>query len=145
MDTEHRPLAAASYNECWILVENPSRTPNEDVALLTNAFASRYHWSKLDNPQSMIIADWMVSRAAAATGYGQLSVDFAQRAVDAATEQFPDWLVASCAEGLARAYRALGESATEQEWTQRAQKLVAAIADVEDRELIASQLAQLTS
>jgi hypothetical protein len=53
----------------------------------------------------------------------------------------PDWLVASAAEGVARAYAALGVEQERDEWFNSAESLVAAIVDDEDRELIASQLA----
>ncbi len=143
MDTEHKAHAAASYNSCWKLIDDSPRTADNDAALLTNAFASRYHWSQIGVTQNMIIADWMVSRAAAVTGYGDMAVTFATRANDATTSESPDWLVASCAEGLARAYQAAGNSGAQREWTQTAEKLVAAIADDEDRKIIADQLSDL--
>ena len=140
---EHRPLAVATYNACWVLLEKTQRTADEDAELLTNAFASRYHWSQLALGQNMIIADWMVSRAAAATGNGELAVSFAQRANDATDENSPDWLVASSAEGMARAYGAVGNSAMRNEWVRCAQSLVAAIGEDVDRKIIADQLADL--
>jgi hypothetical protein len=141
---DHRALAAASFNACWELLETNDRSADDDVALLTNAFTSRYHWNQIGIAQNCIIADWMVSRAAAATGYGTLSVNFALRAVEASKDpSSADWMVASCAEGLARAYDAVGEIELRNEWCQHAERLVAAISDDEDRSIIAEQLADL--
>jgi hypothetical protein len=55
----------------------------------------------------------------------------------------PDWLVASAAEGLARAYAALGNDQERDEWLRSSANLVEAVADDESRELIASQLASV--
>jgi hypothetical protein len=55
----------------------------------------------------------------------------------------PDWLVASTAEGLARAYAALGSEQDRDVWLNNAESLVEVIADEESRELIASQLASV--
>ncbi len=141
---DHRTLAAALYNSCWELLEQGSRTADDDARLLGNAFASRYHWNQFGVAQNDVIADWMVSRAAAVTGYGSLAVDFALRAVAGASDPASaDWLVASAAEGLARAYDAVGDTALRNEWCQRAERLVAAISDDEDRAIIADQLADL--
>jgi hypothetical protein len=140
----HREVAVATYQRCWELLELPVRSNHDDVDLLTNAFASRFHWSHAGGPQEWIIGDWMVSRAAAATGQGQLAVWFAVRA-DAATDgtDVPDWLRASTAEGVARAYGAFGDEERRDLWIHKAQALVDAIADAEDRELIAGQLASV--
>jgi len=140
----HREVAAATYQRCWELLEQPVRSKHDDVDLLTNAFASRFHWGRVGGLQEWIIGDWMVSRAAAATGQGQLAVWFAVRA-DAATDEadVADWLRASTAEGVARAYGASGDAARRDLWIRKAQALVDVIADAEDRELIASQLASV--
>jgi hypothetical protein len=81
----------------------------------------------------------MVSRAVAGVGESALSVTFARRAFDGAGEfDPPDWLAASTAEGLARAYAAQGS-----EWYDRAQRPIAAIADDESREVVSSPLASV--
>lgn len=141
-DVDHRKIAVETYNHCWDLLDRDDRSPDEDFELLTSAFASRYHWSLAGGPEQWAVSDWMVSRAAADIGEGSLSLAFALRANDAMQEfDAPDWLVASAAEGLARAYAALGSEQDRDEWCNNAESLVEAIADEEDRELIASQLA----
>ena len=141
-ETEHRALAIESYNRCWDLLERDYRSQDEDFELLTAAFVSRHHWSFAGGPEQWVNGDWMVARATAAIGEGSLSLAFALRA-NSAVQEFdaPDWLVASAAEGVARAYAALGVEQERDEWFNSAESLVAAIVDDEDRELIASQLA----
>jgi hypothetical protein len=140
----HRSVAVATYQQCWELLDRPVRSNDDGVELLTTAFASRFHWGHAGGPQEWIIGDWMISRAAAAVGQGQLAVWFATRA-DGATHvtPVPDWLQASTAEGVARAYAASGDESRRNLWIEKSQTLIDAIADAEDRELIASQLASI--
>jgi hypothetical protein len=143
-DIDHRTVAAECYNHSWDLLDRTDRSQDEDFELLTSAFTSRYHWSFVGGPEQWAVSDWMVSRAAAVIGEGSLSLAFAQRANDAVQEfDAPDWLVASTAEGLARAYAALGSEQDRDVWLNNAESLVEVIADEESRELIASQLASV--
>jgi hypothetical protein len=143
-ESEHRGVAAATYNRCWELLEMPHRSHEDDVELLSTAFASRYHWKFAGAEEQWVMADWMVSRAAAAVDETSLAISFAQLANDAVTTfEAPDWLLASCAEGLARAYAAAGQVKQRDEWYAVAERFVALIEDEESRELIAGQLASV--
>ncbi len=140
---DDRELATQLFNRCWELLES-SRDADGDVELLTVAFSSRYHWLKVGETEQWIVSDWMVARAAAAVGEAELSLRFARRAHSASQEnEVPDWLVASTAEGVARAYAALGDAEEFTHWSALAARLVDVIADPEDKSLIASQLANI--
>lgn len=139
---EHRQLGIETYNRCWELLEDSER----NLELLRTAFTSRYHWSFVTEGPQAIMGDWMISRAAAASGEGHLALRYARLAYDAAVaREVEDWLLASCAEGMARAYASLGESHQRDEWFITSERLVALIEDDESRELIASQLATVPS
>ena len=141
---DHRALASRFYNAGWELLEAPSRDDDDNALLLTNAFASRAHWLEAGGTQQWIISEWMVSRAAAATGWSDLALFFGMRAFRGAQEpSVADWVVASAAEGVARAYAAAGDDVQRDEWIERAQLLVEAIVNPQDRALIASQVASL--
>jgi len=140
-ESAYRALASSLYNGCWELLEKPDRTGDEDVELLTIAFTSRYFWLMVGGPEQWVISDWMVSRVAASLEDGALSVAFAQRANEGALAAGnPDWLVASTAEGLARAYAANRQTSERDEWYATAQRLVDALVDAEERALITDQL-----
>lgn len=141
---QHRSEAARLYNSCWEYLEREDRSSDDDAMLLINAFASRHHWQVVGQLEQWICGDWMISRAAAAAGYGDLAVTFARRAEgESRAPGVADWLVASCAEGLARAYGAAGDVGLRDEWLVRAQGLVKSIGDDEDRSIIAEQLASV--
>jgi len=140
--TTHKKLAGQLFNRCWDLLETEPRDGAQDRELLTAALASRFHWQTIGTDENLAVSDWMASRAFAAVGDGRAAVDFASAAL-ARVEQagLGDWVIASMYEGLARAHAAAGDRAARDVAYAKAERAVAAIKDVEDRDLIASQLA----
>jgi hypothetical protein len=138
----HRTEANQAYNRAWGLLEVEHRSVDQDADLLTSAFTSRYHWQAVGGSQQWIVADWMVSRAAVAVGMGQLALLFAERAYGAALQDGTDWLEASAAEGVARAYAAAGDLSQRDAWCAIAVGLVTAIGNRENRAVVAGQLAE---
>ena len=137
-----RRAAIEAYQRAWALLDTPARSADQDAELLTTAFASRHHWQSVGGAQQWIVSDWMISRAAGAVGVSHLALLFAERAYAAALEDgTPDWLHASAAEGVARAYAAAGDLDQRDAWCAIALGLVTAIANKEDRAVVAAQLA----
>jgi len=140
---DDRELATQLFNRCWDLLAQ-TRDTEDDVELMTAAFSSRFHWLVAGAVEQWIVSDWMVARAAAAIGEGDLSLRFARRAHSAAQEsQVPDWLIASSAEGVARSYAALGDVEEFNNWSALATRLIDVIVDPEDKALVTSQLADI--
>ena len=143
-DTTHRELGVELFERCWELLDQDTRSHDDNQELLVAAFASRYHWSFAGGNEQFIIGDWMISRVAAVVGEWELALSYAQRAYDQSQRvDVPDCLSASVCEGLARAYAASGNLASCEEWVTMAERLVALIVNDEDRELIANQLASI--
>jgi hypothetical protein len=142
---DDRELAVQLFNRCWELLRS-TRDADGDVELLTAAFASRYHWLSAGELEQWIVSDWMVARALSALGEGELALRFAKRAhVAAQDNEVPDWLVASTAEGVARAYASNGNVEEFNNYAALAARLIEVIADSEDQSLIATQLAEIES
>jgi hypothetical protein len=140
-----RELATQLYNRCWELLES-TRDAEGDVELVTVAFAARYHWLNAGELEQWIVSDWMVARVASALGDGELALQFATRALGAAQDNdVPDWLVASTAEGVARAYATTGNVEEFNNYAALATRLIDVIADPEDKSLIANQFAEIGS
>jgi hypothetical protein len=141
-DDPMRKRAAALYNQTWDLLDDAERDAAGDRRLLLSACASRALWEGIGDAQTLAVGDWMVSRVLAQLGLGDLSVSFAQSAVDQSTEHdLPVWMQASALEGLARAYAAAGAVDERDRFVALAGDLVSQIPDAEDRDLIAEQLA----
>jgi hypothetical protein len=143
---DDKALASQLFDRCWELLEQDQRSGDDNVELLTSALTSRFHWLSAGGPEQWIISDWMVARAAGATGSPDTALRFALRAYEAArASESPDWLVASSAEGVARAYAIAGNVEEFTNWAALAGRLVEVIVDTENKALIESQLADIST
>lgn len=140
--TTAKDVAVAAYNACWDLLER-ERSDAEDASLMSSAFESRYFWSGAGGPQEHAVADWMVSRAAAATGNPRLALTFAWASLEHDGEGFPAWLQASLLEGLARALTSGGADAEAQTVIDRARDILREEPDLESVAVIEGQIAEL--
>jgi hypothetical protein len=141
---DDKTLASQLFNRCWELLEQDERSEDDKVELLTAALTSRFHWLQAGGPEEWIVSDWMVARAAGAAGSSDTAVRFALRAYESArATESPDWLVASSAEGVARAYVVAGNAEEFANWAALAGRLAEVIVDPENKSLIESQLAEI--
>jgi hypothetical protein len=142
----HMAIAVTTFNQAQDLLYL-RRSPVEDRALLTAAFTSRHHWHEIGGPEEKAIADWLVSRAAAATGHVEMALQFAAAALehgDADDEtEYPAWLQASLLEGLARAHTAAGNLAQRDDYITQARALLVLETDAADAALIEAQISEL--
>lgn len=137
----HKRFAADCYNRAWDLMDLAERTAEQDAELLAAAFAQRFHWYQAGDDANKAIADWQVARAASFTGDAEVAVRFAERAVARAEHvSQPDFLRASCYEGLARAHAAAGDAAARDRWVERARDALGSITQDDDRTEIARQI-----
>lgn len=140
--TTAKDVAVAAYNSCWDLLEQ-DRTDADDVALMAAAFESRYFWAGAGGPQEHAVADWMVSRAAAATGNPRLALTFAWASLEHDGEGFPAWLQASLLEGLARALVSGGADTEAQTVMDRARDILREEPDADSADVIEGQIREL--
>jgi hypothetical protein len=149
MDQETaRQEAKSTYNRCFDLLDLTERTVEQDAEMLATAWTSRHRWLIAGGTREWMIADWMVSRVAAALastspGFAQLSLEMATHALEMATPETVDWMRASLAEGMARAAIAVGDAELTQHWMTQAELLVAQIEHEDERAIIESQLNEL--
>jgi hypothetical protein len=141
-DTEwHKRFAVDCYNGAWELMDLPARAHAQDLDLVALACAQRFHWYAVGSEDNKAIADWQVARALSFIGEGPLAIRFAERAVEIAeTLSEPDFLRASCYEGLARAHAVAGNQSERDTWLARAREALTSIAEDDDREEIARQI-----
>ena len=138
----HQFFAIQTFNGAWELIEQADRSPDDDAEMLRRAFASRWHWSFVGGAEQLATGDWQIAHVASLLGFGQLAQVYAQRAFDACErEGWGDWMRASMLEGMARAAAAAGDAAGHAKYYALATDAVAAIAEDEERAVIASQLA----
>jgi hypothetical protein len=140
----HRASAVASFNGAWELIDLPDRTPEQNRRMLTLAFAARWHWGEIGTAENIAVSDWQVGHAAALAGEVSLAKTFSAAAYEVArSDDLPDWLRASSAEGMARACAVDGDRAGYDRYAEEARTLIAGLEDEEDRALITGQLASI--
>ena len=143
MDTAaHMSIAVSTFNISQELL-NTTRNGEDDRTLLTAAFTSRHHWQQIGGAEELAIADWLVSRAAAATGHAAMALQFAQAAIDGDADDFPAWLRASLFEGMARAHHAAGDPAMRDHFIAQARAVLVHESGAADAALIEAQIAEL--
>lgn len=147
MELDHRQLGVDLYNATWKLLEQESRTPADDDAMLNAAHASAYHWSRVAGagPENAARSQWQIARVNAVLGRGAAAVYHAERCLEHCTQNgIGDWDLASAYEALARAHRVAGNDAEYRRNLELGREALAQIADEEDREHIAEDLDELS-
>ena len=143
-DATRRRLAADLFNHTWTLLEIPDRSPAQVDELIHTAHASRYHWGQVGTAPNLARGEWLCSRVYAVLGRGEPALWHARRCVAIDEENgIGDWDIASAYEAMARALAVSGDLPGAWEWAARARVACAAIAEDEDREQIAGDIATL--
>ena len=141
---EHRELGRELFNRTWELMELESRTPEDDNELVYTAHASRYHWSRIGSPEHAARGEWQCSRVYAVLGRGEPAIHHATRCLEICQSSgIGDWDLAFAYEALSRAHRVAGEAAAAERYKALAAEAGEAIADPEDRKILANDLATL--
>lgn len=142
----HRRLAVDLFNRSWRLLETENRTPEQDDELVHVVHASRCHWGEVGTAANLARGENQCARAYAALGRAEPALHHANRAVElvrAGGEGLEDWDLASALEVLARAHLAAGDREEAAHYAGLARKELESVADPDDREVIASQIAEL--
>ena len=138
----HQYFAIQAFNGAWELIEKAERTTDDDAEMLERAFTSRWHWGHVGGEEQLATGEWQIAHVASLLGMGALAQVYARRAfARCEREGWGDWQRASMLEGMARAAAAAGDATEHAKYFALAEGAVAAIAEDEEREVIASQLA----
>lgn len=143
----HRQLAVFLFNHSWDLMLADGRTSAQDDELIHTVHASAYHWRAYGGTAANLArGENQCARVYAALGRGEAALHHARRCLDlveAGGEGLQDWDLASALEVLARANLAAGARAEALKLAERTREVLSAVADAEDRKVIANQLAEL--
>jgi len=74
----HKFFTAECYNKTWGFMDNPKRTPEEDLSMLQAAMASLWRWSQREDstPTNFSIGYRQVSRVFARLGGTSVQLGF---------------------------------------------------------------------
>jgi uncharacterized protein YndB with AHSA1/START domain len=109
----HRAQAMSANNTAWELLDGRDLIADEGDDLLARAYAAQYHWQRATGSTAVNLtrASWLISRAHAVLGHGELALHHAQRCAHhlaAAGEAAADFDHAYAHEATARALACLG-------------------------------------
>jgi hypothetical protein len=136
-----RALAAQLFNGTWELLQQESRTAEEDDRMVHMAHASRFHWDNAGDDQHRAIGEWQVARVYAVLGRAEPALFHARRCLEYANRpDIADWVLASAHEGLARAQAVAGDVESARDSRATALALLGQIADAEDRKVVADDI-----
>ena len=138
----HRAQGIEANNSTWELLDGRSHSPAEADDLLARAYASTYHWARAAGrqPANAARGSWLVSRAHAVLGHGELALHHAdQCAATCASAGLDDFDLAYAHEARARALACLGR--LDEARVERKAARAVDIADAEDRAIFESDLA----
>ena len=141
---EHRALGADLFNKTWALMEQESRTPDEDDELVHCAHASAYHWLQVGTLANRVRSEWQCSRVYSVLGRAVPALDHAQRCLELAESdpaELEEFDLPFAYEAMARAHAVAGNEAEAHEWLARARAAGEEIEDEDDRALLEADLA----
>jgi hypothetical protein len=143
---DHRRLAVDLFNRSWRLLELEGRSSAQDDELIHVAHAARFHWGEVGPVARLARGENQCSRVYSALGRAEPALHHANRALELVQEGgegFEDWDLASALEVLARAHLTAGNRAEAQHHGSLARSELDKIADPDDRDIIAGQIAEL--
>lgn len=140
-----RTLAPRAFNRTWELLDASELTREQEEEMLAATFTQRHLWYQVGDARNHAIADWQISRVAAVLGYADLARRFGERSLEVGIENGLDAFVIGFAhEAIARAAADVDDVETFNEHLGLARAALAEIEDEEDRDLLASDLAEMS-
>jgi hypothetical protein len=140
----HRYFAVQCFNDTWTLIEKPTRSADEDEAMILCSQASLWHWMQRPDctDQHRSIGHWQLARVYALAGQGENAMRHARRSL-AFAEGIPPFFVGYAHESLARAAAVLKDDAAFGAHLKEAWNCAAAVTDAEDRAVLEKDLGEL--
>jgi hypothetical protein len=141
----HRHFAMEANNRAWSLAELPQRDAAAEREMLDVAHASAWHWAAIGNELHRMRYTMLLAQVHALVGDGERAIVYATPMRDffVARDDTPDWELAFAHAIYANAARVAGQrDAYIAAYAQAAQALDA-IADTQDREIVARTFRQV--
>jgi len=136
-----RRLAAQANNRAWRLSESPSRSPQEDEEMLQAAHASMYFWKLAGNAGNRAHAAQLVAHVHALLKLPNPAKHYLAQSEPFFLEQDCEPWEKACAFAVkASVAAAAGQAEVHASSYREAERLIAALPDPEDREILNATL-----
>ncbi len=140
----HRYFSADCFNKTWDYIDNPHRSPDEELVMLQTAMTSLWHWTQREDatPQNLSVGNWQVSRVFALLGQADNARRYAEVSLKYAEAGEP-FYIAFAYEALARAEMVSGNKEKMQEYLEKAFALAEKVEDEEDKQVLMGDLGNI--
>ncbi|MBA3716899.1 MAG: hypothetical protein H0W87_01555 [Actinobacteria bacterium] len=143
---DRRKLAVDLFNHVWTLLGTEKRTPEQDDEMIHAAHASRHHWAEVGTGANLARGEWQISRVYVTLGRAEPALYHAGRCLaycKASPDDIADWDLPYAYEALSRAHTVAGNHEEAEQLAARARELAEQVADAEDSDHLAGDLATL--
>jgi hypothetical protein len=141
---QHRKIAGDLFNYTWSLLDQKSRSMEENDELLHAAHASRFHWGHAGTALNRSVGEWQLSRVYATLGRVEPALHHARRALEIAQRnRLGRFYIAYAYEALARASTLAGERHSRDRYLRQARGIGATVRDRDDRRMLLEDLATI--
>ena len=144
---DHRTLGVDLFNKTWTLMENPTRSPEQDDEMIHMAHASAHHWLQVGTRANRARSEWQCSRVHVILGQVDQALYHARRCHEIVQADEDDsmeiWDLPAAYEALARAHLAAGHREEAAHWAELGRSATAQIEDDEDRAVMEADFATI--
>jgi len=141
--TAHNYFSKHCFNETWDYLDKNDLTDNEQIEVLSSAFASLYHWSNREDKtnQNMSVGYWQLSRVFAKLKDGPNALKFANLCLDVSqNEDVSEFYLGYAYEALARAEMINNNKMEMQKYLNEANNLCSKLIDKDEKDYLLADL-----
>lgn len=137
----HAWFAKRCFNAVWDLLDQASRTAEEEEAMVRLCQASIYHWTQRDDcqPKNLSVGYWQAARVSAVLERGEEALRYGELSLQWADGQ-PPFYRGYAHEALARAAALAGAVSSRDEHLAAARALAEQVDDAGSREALIADL-----
>ena len=142
----HKFFSTHCFNKAWDLIDQPSRTPEEDEELIRLSLTSAWHWKQRDDctQKNLSIGYWQTSRIYTVLGQAYNARRYASLCLDASQgEDVAQFYLGYAYEALARAESLVGNTAQMEQYLNQARNIAAAMSDSDEKQMLLDDLAAI--
>ncbi len=141
----HKFFSTNCFNNAWDLIDQPSRTPEEDEEMIRLSLASAWHWKQRDDctQENLSVSFWQTSRIYSILGQVDNARRYARLCLDASQgEDVAQFYLGYAYEAMARSESLVGDTQVEQ-YLEKARNITAAMSDSDEKLKLLDDLAAI--
>ncbi len=142
----HKFFSTHCFNKAWDLIDQPSRTPEQDEEMIRLSLASTWHWKQRDDctQVNLSVSFWQTSRIYSILGQVDNARRYARLCLDASQgDEVAQFYLGYAFEALARAESLVGNTAQMEQYLNQACNIAAEISDSDEKQMLLDDLAAI--